>query len=159
MKNKGQMAGLGHRAASVRMLGFVGLSQLLCFGLLPVIAGLSQGEAILEGLNGRFEGSQFGSVWPLVGAFWLVGALPGVGCLVCGVAIKRGSSIAGYFGLLVVMTQLLVLLMISVVLVMSGLVASKATVTCFVLFMGSPMVLLGGTVKSLWMLVREKRDV
>ena len=43
---------MSSRGAAVRMLGVCwACLSCLCFGVLPVIAGLSQGEAILGALN------------------------------------------------------------------------------------------------------------
>ena len=153
----------GSRRQAVRMLVYLGLAQVLCFGILPLLVGLTRGDAILEALRGREALARFTadglfeSIWPLVGGIGIMGGVPGLACLACAVGIRGKSRLGPYLGLAIAGTQLLVLVMLVSLWVMGGGLGTPVRVTGTVLLLGSPIFLLVATIKALWMMMRENK--
>lgn len=151
---------IAHRPRAARLLQFVGVLEIIFFGLATVAvlraAGTSPAELVhITGANLSLE--QLQTVHPHLKTFAMIlalsGLVPGSLLLICSIGVRRGMSIAAVVAIVLAGTQLFALGGILIRQVMVAITQGEpAAMTMNVLALGTPMALLVFVIRTLFQL-------
>ncbi len=151
---------IDHRPRAARLLQFVGVLEIILFGLATFAvlraAGTSPAELVrITGANLSLE--QLQAVHPHLKTFAMILALsglaPGAMLLICSMGVRRGLGVAAVVAIVLAGTQLFALGGVLIRQVMVAITQGEpAAMTMNILALGTPMTLLVFVIRTLFQL-------